>query len=263
MSRRPPAVAGRFYPADPQALRATVDRLLAAVPAPDGPLASGYVVPHAGLRYSGAVAATVYARLGAHAAAVRTVVLVGPTHYVPLRGCAVPTTQVWSTPLGELPVAAEAARELVARQHAGADDEPHAAEHSLEVQLPFLQRAVPQAEVLPIAVGRAGPAEVSAVISAALAACGPGTVLLCSTDLSHYLTQDEALVADRATIEAVLARDPLRIAPRAACGLFALRGLVAWAVESGLQPALLEHRTSFATTGDAGRVVGYGAFAVG
>jgi len=262
VSRRAAAVAGQFYPAEPGRLRASVDALLAGVPPTDEPLAPAYIVPHAGLRWSGAVAAQAYARLAAHASAVRTVVLVGPAHFVPLRGCAVPTSDAWVTPLGEVPIAADAARELVAGRQAGADDAPHASEHSLEVQLPLLQRVVPDATLLPVLVGRAEPDEVADLLTAALAATGPGTVLLCSTDLSHYLTQAEALVADEATIAAVIARDPNGVGERSACGRYPLRGLLTWALATGAEPRLLEHRTSFDASGDASRVVGYAAFAL-
>jgi AmmeMemoRadiSam system protein B len=264
VSRREPAVAGGFYPADPDRLRDTVDTLLAGVDPipPDETLAAAYVVPHAALRYSGGVAAQVYARLRAHAEHVRRVVLVGPAHFVPLRGSAVPTDDAWLTPLGAVAIAEAAARELVAHRQVGADDEPHAPEHSLEVQLPLLQRAVPDADLLPIVVGRAGADEVALMLRAALAAAGPGSVLLCSTDLSHYLTQEEALVADRATIAAIEDRDPERIGDRAACGLYALRGLLTWATAVNVRPRLLAHRTSFDATGDPTRVVGYSAMAL-
>ncbi|HWB38232.1 MAG TPA: AmmeMemoRadiSam system protein B [Rugosimonospora sp.] len=262
MSVRAPAVAGRFYPGDPVTLLSTVDDLLAGAGVTgsvDG-VARAYVVPHAGLRYSGAVAARVYARLRGQP--VRTVVLVGPAHFVPLRGCAVPTTDAWATPLGDVPIAVDAARALVAGRHAGADDAPHASEHSLEVQLPLLHRVLPEAAVLPVAVGQVPAPDVAALLDAALAAGGPGTVLVCSTDLSHYLTQDEALATDRVTIDAICERAPGRVGLRAACGVFALRGLLAWATGADAQPALLEHRTSYDTTGDASRVVGYAAFAL-
>jgi len=130
------------------------------------------------------------------------------------------------------------------------------------VQLPLLQRVVPGAALLPVLVGRAGPDEVAALLTAALAATGPGSVLLCSTDLSHYLTQAEALAADQATIDAVVARDPNGVGERSACGRYPLRGLLTWARATGAVPRLLEHRTSFDASGDASRVVGYAAFAL-
>ncbi len=240
-----------------------MEGLLAEVGPVDEALAKAYVVPHAGLRYSGPVAAQVYARLRPHAGQVRTVVLVGPAHFVPLRGAAVPTVDTWATPLGEVAIAAEAARDLVAARQAGADDAPHAPEHSLEVQLPLLQRVLPQAVVLPIVIGRAGPDEVAALLTAAVTISGPAdTVVLCSTDLSHYLTQEQALATDRATIAAIEDRDPAGVGDRAACGLYALRGLLTWATGVDVRPRLLAHRTSFDSTGDASRVVGYSAFAL-
>lgn len=251
-------MAGRFYPRDPGALAATVDRLLDAV-APDlpetEPLAPAYLVPHAGYRYSGPVAAQVYARLRRHADRVVRVVLVGPAHFVAVQGCVAPAAAAWRTPLGELPVDPLAV-ELV---H---DDAPHAPEHSLEVQLPFLQRALGrEVPVLPVVVGPAEPAEVAELLAAAGAGTA-GTVLLCSTDLSHYLDRNAAEATDARTAAGIEALAPDRIGPRDACGVFALRGLLSWAGGAGLRPAQLERCTSADTAGDPERVVGYAAFAV-
>lgn len=261
---RPPAVAGRFYPADRDALTALVDGLLDAVPVTDGePLAAAYVVPHAGLRYSGPTAAHVYARLRTHAAAVNRVVLIGPAHYVPLKDCAVPAADRWSTPLGELSIDVEAVRELAARGRATVDDAPHAPEHSLEVQLPFVQRALgDEVLILPVAIGQSSVEDAAAAVAAAdEAGNGGGTVVLCSTDLSHYLEDGAAREQDARTAEAVLALAPDRIGPRDACGVFALRGLVEWARRGELRPELLHLSTSAETAGDTSRVVGYSAFA--
>jgi hypothetical protein len=293
-------VAGRFYPRDPSTLAATVDRLLDAVEVPDGePLARAYVVPHAGYVYSGPTAAQVYARLRRHAARVERVVLVGPAHFVRLDGCAVPASTAWATPLGELPVetmaeAGEAGEgEGVQEGEEGAgrsgpvrvDDAPHLPEHSLEVQLPFLQRALGRpVPILPIAVGNAPAATVAAVLTAAAAkptaslpsatlasrsgssaldrsdACDPGTLVLCSTDLSHYLDRAAAVARDTATAAAIGALAPERIGRADACGAFALRGLLTWARTCALRPELLLLATSADTGGDPFRVVGYGAF---
>lgn len=250
---RPPAVAGTFYPGDPALLASTVDKFVAeAAPPPDEPLAAAYVVPHAGYRFSGATAAHVYARLALHADRISRVVLVGPAHFVPLKGCAVPTAQRWSTPLGEIDVDPSAAT-----LGAAADDAPHAPEHSLEVQIPFLQRVVPHATVIPVAVGATPHDDVMAVISAAL---GPGTVVLCSTDLSHYLTEEEARRQDARTAQAILGLDPAAIGVRDACGVYALRGTLAWARHGELRAVQLALDTSARTSGDTSRVVGYPAF---
>jgi AmmeMemoRadiSam system protein B len=256
---RPAAVAGLFYPAEPDALARSVDRLVDAVPLPaDESLAPAYVVPHAGYRYSGPTAAFVYARLRAHAAGLRRIVLVGPAHRVPVSGCVVPVATWWRTPLGDVPIDPAAAA-LTAGGHATADDAPHRPEHSLEVQVPFLQRVAGRGvPVLPVVVGPSAVEEVAAAIRAAV---GPGTVVLCSTDLSHYLTEDAALRQDGRTAQAVLDLAPERIGVRDACGVFALRGLLGWARGEPLVPRLLYRGTSADTSGDRQRVVGYAAFA--
>jgi AmmeMemoRadiSam system protein B len=260
---RPPAVAGHFYPADPVVLARLVDRLVGNVQVPaDEPLAAAYVVPHAGYRFSGPTAAEVYARLRPHAATIRRVILVGPAHRVPLKGCAVPAVGAWRTPLGELSID-PAATVLAATGRAVADDTPHAPEHSLEVQLPFLQRVVGEGfAVLPIVAGPSTVEDLVATIAADVGAAGEGTVVLCSTDLSHYLPDEQARTVDRHTAQAVLALEPDRIGVRDACGVFALRGLVGWARHAGLAPKLIRLSTSADTSGDRGRVVGYPAFAL-
>lgn len=257
---RPPAVAGHFYPAQPNVLAELVDGLVGAVEVPDDEsLAPAYVVPHAGYRYSGPTAAFVYARLRRHATKVNRVVLLGPAHRVPLKGCAVPVALRWRTPLGDLPIDAAAAG-LAADGHAAAADEPHAQEHSLEVQLPFLQRVLePGVPVLPVLVGSSTVDDLVITIEAAAAA--PGTVVLCSTDLSHYLPRDAAHQQDERTVHAVLDLAAERIGVRDACGVFALRGLIGWARHRSFAPQLLHLSTSADTAGDPQRVVGYSAFA--
>jgi AmmeMemoRadiSam system protein B len=264
---RPPAVAGQFYPAQPNVLADLVDRLVDAVELPDDELPDGlpddgapapaYVVPHAGYRYSGPTAGFVYARLRRYAGAVQRVVLLGPAHRVPLRGCAVPVARRWRTPLGEVTIDA-AAGELAAAGLAVADDRPHAPEHSLEVQLPFLQRVLAAGvPVLPVAVGSSTVDDVRVTIEAAAGVAG--TVVLCSTDLSHYLSQQAAREQDDRTVQAVLELAPERIGVRDACGVFALRGLLGWARQHRLTPRLLQVATSADTAGDPQRVVGYSA----
>lgn len=260
---REPAVAGQFYPARPEDLAGLVDRLLAGVDAPDGePLAAGYVVPHAGYRFSGSTAAEVYARIRRHADEVRRVVLLGPAHRVALDGCAVPVAGRWRTPLGELPVD-RAAGVLTARGHAAADDAPHAPEHSLEVQLPFLQRVLHRdVPVLPMVVGVSTMDRVADALTAAVDADPAGTVVLCSTDLSHYQPDRVAREQDARTARAVLDLAPQRIGRWDACGVYALRGTLVWARRLGLAPRLLRLSTSAESGAGADRVVGYPAFAL-
>lgn len=256
---RHPAVAGAFYPADPGTLTTMIDDLVGAVEVPDTErLAAAYVVPHAGYRFSGATAAHVYARLAVHAAKIARVVLLGPAHRVALKGCAVPSTDRWLTPLGEVTVD-EHARTLVADGHAAVDDAPHLPEHSLEVQVPFLQRVVPGVPIVPVLVGSSTSDDI--VVTVAAAADEPGTVVLCSTDLSHYLPDAQARAQDERTAKAVEDLAPDRIGVRDACGVFALRGTVAWVRHAGLTPRRLALTTSADSGGDPGRVVGYPAFA--
>lgn len=259
MTVRQAAVAGMFYPAGAGALADLVDRLLDSVPAASAPAAPevAYVVPHAGYRYSGATAAHAYARL--RGAAATRFVIAGPAHRAPVRGCVVPAASAWATPLGDVPVDVDGVAALAGAGLATVDDAPLAAEHSLEVQLPFLQRvAAGPFTVLPIAVGLS---TVEGAAAALAAAAGPGVVLLCSTDLSHY--QDEATAdrRDTRTVGAVLELAPARIGAADACGAFALRGLLGYARNAGLRPALLDWSTSARASGDTGRVVGYASFA--
>jgi MEMO1 family protein len=253
---RPPAAAGFFYPADAAGLARLVDGLLAAArPAcPPGELRA-LVVPHAGYVYSGAVAATAFATVPAETAVLR-VALLGPSHFAALDGAAVSSADAWRTPLGAVPVDAGLRAAAVA---AGAvvDDRPHAAEHALEVQLPFLQRRAGDGlRVLPVAVG--GGCAQTAKLVAALAG---DAVIVVSSDLSHYHDQATARKLDRRTADAVVALDEEAIGRRDACGGAALRGLVAHARRAGWTSTLLDLRTSADAAGDRRHVVGYGAFA--
>lgn len=259
-SVRPAAVAGRFYPSDPDALTTLVDSTLDAVAVPeDDKLAAGYVVPHAGYRFSGPIAAQVYARLRRHADVIERIVLVGPSHHVRLEGAAVPMVDRWATPLGEVALDTRLRGELIASRQVVADDAPHEREHSLEVQLPFLTRVLGGRPVLPVGVGVSAVDDVVDVIEAATSL--PGTVLLCSTDFSHYHDHATAQRLDRRTAGAVLDLIPERIGVRDACGAFALRGTVGWARRQTLTPRLLDLQTSADTYGNPERVVGYPAFA--
>ncbi|MGY1682912.1 AmmeMemoRadiSam system protein B [Geodermatophilus sp. SYSU D01176] len=258
MRVRPPAVAGRFYPADPEELRDLVDRLLAAAggrPRPVPPAA--LVAPHAGYRYSGAVAATAYAPLStALPDAVRRVVLLGPAHLWPLEGMAVPAVDAFATPLGTVAVDDDARTAAAALPGVVVDDRPHDGEHSLETQLPFLQRVLgPEVAVLPVLVGRTQPDSVAAVLTAL-----DGALAVVSTDLSHYLDERSARERDRRTADAVLARDAGAVGQGDACGSSALRGLLHHAAARDLTVELLRLATSADSGAGRARVVGYGAF---
>jgi MEMO1 family protein len=255
---REPAVAGTFYPARTRTLAETVDELLGTgtehVVAP-----KALVVPHAGYAYSGPIAATGYRVLSRQRAAIRRVILLGPAHRVSLVGLAAPSVDAFRTPLGDVPVD-RAARDLaITRPAVSIDDRAHAAEHSLEVHLPFLQRLLDSFAALPLVVGHATPAEVSDVLDALWG--GPETLIVISSDLSHYEDHDSAVRHDSRTIDAVVAGDIDGVGPYDACGAAPLRGLMLSAARRGLEPLVLDRRTSGDTAGPRDRVVGYAALA--
>lgn len=270
---RPPAVAGFFYPDDPATLAARVDAALEAGARVLGDrprrVPEALVVPHAGYRYSGEVAGTAYATL-VGLSEVERVVLAGPAHRVPVRGLAVPTVDAFLTPLGPVPVDDTGRRvALAVGRSVVADDRPHAAEHSLEVHLPFLQRVLGPAldtdgatrwSVLPLVVGPAAPDDVAEVLEAVWG--GPETVVVVSTDLSHYHDDATAKRLDAATAARIVGCDVEHLAGEDACGASPLRGLLEVARRRHLDVDLLDLRTSGDTSGERDRVVGYGAFAV-
>ena len=260
MRVRAPAVAGRFYPAEPDELRDLVDRLLGEVCGrPQPVLPAAVVAPHAGYQYSGAVAATAYAQVTAAPEAVTRVVLLGPAHFCPLDGMAVPAVDAFATPLGIVGVDDDARTAATALPGVAVDDRPHDGEHSLDTQLPFLQRVLdPEMPVLPVLVGRTPPESVAAVLTALLAV--DGALAVVSTDLSHNLDEPSAHERDRRTADAVLARDADALRRDDACGYHPLRGLLHYAAERALTVELLRLATSADSGAGRARVVGYGAF---
>ncbi|MFQ5773962.1 MAG: AmmeMemoRadiSam system protein B [Kiloniellaceae bacterium] len=257
---RPPAVAGSFYPDDPAMLRAVVDDFLeGARPAPCAQWPKAIIAPHAGYIYSGPVAASAYATLTPAAGHVERVVLVGPSHFVPFRGVAAPRAEAFTTPLGEVPVdsaAVEAIRDLPQVTIA---DGPHGEEHALEVQLPFLQVVLGAVAVVPLAVGDARPAEVAEVLARLWG--GAETLIVVSSDLSHYHPEDVARRMDDATATAIEALEGARLGPEDACGFLAVAGFLAEAKARRLRVERLDLRTSGDVSGFTRRVVGYGAWA--
>jgi len=258
-------VAGTFYPRDPGELRELVDRFLAeAAPASGrqpGPPPRALVAPHAGYVYSGPVAASAFGTLGPAAGKIRRVVIAGPSHFVAVDGLALPSVGAFATPLGVVPLAVGVAAALADLPQVVVDDRAHAREHSLEVELPFLQRTLGAFELVPLAVGEASAAEVADVF-ARLEGEGE-TLLVVSTDLSHYLDYETAARRDAATSAAVLALDEERLRPEDACGRAPLAGLLRHARAHGWHARLLDRRSSGDTAGPRDRVVGYGAYAFG
>jgi AmmeMemoRadiSam system protein B len=267
---RPPAVAGTFYPADPAALAAEVDALLedaahvSAGPAtPTDPAAppKALIVPHAGYVYSGPVAASGYATLRGARSKVTRVVLLGPAHRVPVAGLATSSADAWRTPLGDVPIDAEARATACELPGVTVDDRAHAPEHSLEVHLPFLQRILgDDFALVPFVVGRAEPATVAAVLEGLWG--GPETLVVVSSDLSHYLDHATATARDRRTASTIVDGRSDALAPDDACGAYPVRGLLVAAARHGIEPTLLDLRNSGDTAGSRDRVVGYGAFAL-
>jgi len=256
---RPVAVAGRFYPDDPDVLAALVDALLAkAPPSRHRARPVALVAPHAAFRFSGPVAATAYAHLSPWRGDVARVVVLGPAHFTPLRGMALPTVDAFETPLGPVAVDADARAVVAGLPAVVVDDEPHAREHAIETQLPFLIRTLGWAvSVLPVVVGDTPPTAVATLLSELDA---PGTVVVVSTDLSHYLNRAQARERDTRTAAAVLARNGEALRPGDACGFHPLRGLLCHAADRDLVVDQLQLATSADTGGDPRRVVGYGAF---
>lgn len=257
---RRPAVAGLFYPGSTGELRSAVESLLREAQSDPDPAPKAVIAPHAGYVYSGPTAAVAFRALAAGEAPTRIVIL-GPAHRVPVRGLALPGTDAFATPLGEVAVDAEAAAMASRLPQVSTFPEAHAPEHSLEVELPFLQVLFPEARILPIVVGDADEDEVAEVLE--LVWGGPETAVVISSDLSHYLPYDVARRVDRETADEILALEgPLH--PRQACGAFPINGLLVAARRRGLTPRLLDLRSSGDIgegAGDRGRVVGYGAFA--
>lgn len=259
---RPAAVAGSFYPSEPQALRAAVGAHLAQAGAArlDAPCPKMLVVPHAGYAYSGAVAALAYAQLAPHRANIRRVVLLGPVHRVAVRGMAAPGAEHFETPLGQVRIDQAALTQLADLPQLVVADPAHAREHSLEVQLPFLQTLLGNDfTLLPLAVGDAQAAEVDAVLERLWG--GEETLIVISSDLSHYLPYGAARERDAATLQRI-SRFASDLAGDEACGARALNGALRAARRHGLLPRLLGARNSADATGSGHeRVVGYAALA--
>jgi AmmeMemoRadiSam system protein B/AmmeMemoRadiSam system protein A len=257
---RPAAVAGTFYPGDASALAADVDELLGGVDslAPRLGFPKALIVPHAGYIYSGAVAAHAYEELAAARGVVRRVVLLGPVHRVAVRGLAVPSAAAFATPLGKVRIDREALQALRDLPQVVASDRAHALEHSLEVQLPFLQRQLGDFSLAPFAVGDASVEEVAAVIERLWG--GVETLLVISTDLSHYHAYEAARAIDQSTLARIAAR-ATDLGHEEACGATPLNGFLAVATKRGVPVKLLAACNSGDTAGGRGKVVGYSAFA--
>ena len=259
---RPPAVAGSFYPGDAAGLARAVEAYLeAATPANGEAPPKALIVPHAGYVYSGPVAASGYVILRGSGTAVRRVVLIGPAHRVPLRGLAAPRADLFRTPLGDVPIDHAAIEPLLSLAYVERSDSAHAEEHSLEVQLPFLQHLLSRFDLVPLVAGDASAEEVAEVLERLWG--GPETLVVISSDLSHYHDWKSATRLDAATSRAIEELAPERLDHESACGRIPVAGLLLQARRLGLRVRALDLRNSGDTAGPRDQVVGYGAYAVG
>jgi AmmeMemoRadiSam system protein B len=280
MKIREPAVAGLFYPADPDELRKMLSTLLATessrAPAHAGTapgkwrtVRKAVIAPHAGYVYSGPVAATAYRWLAGMDSRVETkeddrivsrVILIGPSHRVAFRGLALPGADVFDTPLGRVSLDREACDALLELPFVHQRDDAHADEHSLEVHVPFLLTIFSGIRIVPIVIGTADDEEVAEALR--LLWGGPETVIIASSDLSHFLAYEPARRADQATAHAIEALRGEEVRYKQACGSAGVRGLLALARERSLAVSTLDLRNSGDTAGPKDRVVGYGAFGI-
>jgi hypothetical protein len=257
---RAAAVAGQFYPRDPGELACTLQAMLAE--AAEVRVWSGtpkaLLVPHAGYIYSGPVAASAYACLRPLRNTFQRVVVLGPAHHVAFPGLALPGVAHFDTPLGRIPLDPAATDHLRGLPQVKVSAAAHAREHAIEVQLPFLQQTLGTFQLVPLVVGQADPEAVAQLLEALWG--GPETLLVVSSDLSHYLPYELAQNLDHRTCERIADLEPLPH-PEQACGATAVNGLLLAARRRGLKAHLLDLRNSGDTAGDRGRVVGYAAFA--
>ena len=254
---REPAVAGQFYPEDPGELRALVNRFIEDADCKEEAAPKALIAPHAGLIYSGPIAASAYAQLAQARDQIQRIVLLGPSHRVPFRGLALSSAGQFRTPLGDIPLDPDAAASLDDLPQVQVLDLAHAQEHSLEVQLPFLQRVLGDFSIVPIVVGEVRPQAVAKLLE--LVWGGPETLIVISSDLSHYLDYDTARAQDSTTCRRIEQLDT-RIDQDDACGATPVRGLLLAAKRRGMTVKTLDLCNSGDTGGDRDFVVGYGAW---
>jgi AmmeMemoRadiSam system protein B len=247
-----------FYPADPQELRDMVQRFLAAAKA-QGELPKAIIAPHAGFIYSGPIAANAYARLHQGRENIERVVLLGPSHRVPFEGLATTDADYYQTPLGRIPIDLVFQQQIADLPQVKLLQAAHSREHSLEVQLPFLQLVLGDFKLVPLVVGDASGEEVAEVLQRLWG--GSETLIVISSDLSHYHDYLTAQKMDRATSQAIVGLHPEHIGVEDACGRIPVRGLLNLARQLGLRGELIDLRNSGDTAGPRDQVVGYGAYA--
>lgn len=255
---RRPAVAGIFYPGQAKELEQTVDTYINEAVVENGQHTRAIIAPHAGYVYSGSVAGVAYAFLRRTSPQPDRIILMGPSHRVLVNGLAASSADYFETPLGSLRVDTSSVEEAVCSGFAVIDDEAHEAEHSLEVQLPFIQRAFPQASIVPLLVGRADPEGLAKSLEVLVT--DDSTVIVVSSDLSHYHPYDKACQEDSKTSQMIERLDYEALAQTQACGAGPVKGLLYYARQKGLSVKTVCLTNSGDTAGTRDRVVGYGAY---
>lgn len=254
---RAPAVAGTFYPEDPQQLQQQVQNHLAqGVPTTHRPKA--LIAPHAGYIYSGPIAGSAYRTLAPIAEQIEKVILLGPAHRVAFQGVAAPHSTHFRTPLGEVPIDQPLLQQVLSLPAIIQHDEPHRMEHSLEVQLPFLQQLLPHFTLLPLVVGQSTPETIATLLDHCWG--GRETLIVISSDLSHYLPYEQAQQLDQQSSTAITTFHGEALVPESACGRLPIQGLLQLTRRKRLTATTLDLRNSGDTAGDHARVVGYGAY---
>jgi MEMO1 family protein len=258
---RAPAVAGLFYPRDPVGLQTEVLELLGGIASASKVIPKALIAPHAGYVYSGRVAGAAFAKIRASAQTIKRVVLIGPAHYVRLSGIAAPRVEAFETPLGRVLVDIETCSQISRFEFVTQTDTPHEPEHALEVELPFLQTVLSSFQLVPLVVGNAAPREVAHMLRQLWG--GPETLIVVSSDLSHYHSYETAQRLDLSTAEAIEQGEWISLGSSRACGWIAVAGLLIETRRRGLGGYRLALCNSGDTAGSRDRVVGYGAWMFG
>lgn len=259
INTRPPVVAGMFYPANPDVLSDIIRQQLESAAYPATPcIPKALIVPHAGYIYSGEIAASAYQYLEPVCDTIKRVVLIGPSHRVGFNGLAMSSADYFATPFGKIPLDHKYQAKLSNIAGVIAFDQAHAEEHSIEVQLPFLQQILNEFSIVPLVAGNASPELVSQVIETLWD--GPETLIVISSDLSHYHDYHTAQRLDNATSQAILKLDFAAVHSNNACGCVGINGLLKFAQKHTLTPSLIDLRNSGDTAGSKDSVVGYGAY---
>lgn len=255
---RQPAVAGFFYPANPADLSSVIGKMLEDAPITESQAPKALIAPHAGYIYSGPIAATIYKTLLPHKDRISRVILLGPAHRVGFRGMALTNFEKFATPLGLIPIDREAISTVLGLPAVNIYEHAYDMEHSLEVHLPFLQTVLSNFNLIPCVVGDADPNDIAKLLISLWG--GPETLIVISSDLSHYYDYETAKKLDNQTTNSIIKLDPNGIRDNQACGRLPVKGLLLAAAQMQLKAKILDLRNSGDTAGDKKRVVGYGAY---